>query len=82
MTKKEQLIEAVQEALQTNKFLFAIHVAMEGFPDDEVIVNTYDNFEKKLAYWCNVYDDDLVHKHSKGIAIVHWKVGQFYDDLF
>lgn len=59
----------------------AIKVRMEGFEQDEVIINERSNFQAKLAYYQQAYDDDLNHKYSKGISIVGFTSGNSFDDI-
>lgn len=47
----------------------AVSIEMEGFPESEIIVNPIVNADSKLAYYKKVYDEELNHKHSKGIRI-------------
>jgi hypothetical protein len=69
MTNKNRLIDVFMEAkLVGAKYVF-IEVFMDGFPDNELIINPAINIDEKLAYYCKSYDDDLIHKFSKGIGI-------------
>lgn len=43
---------------------------MPGFDQPELITNPPANIEKKLAYYKATYDENLEHKHAKGIRII------------
>lgn len=59
----------VNRAVKLDESL-GLFIEMPGFPEPELIVNPVANLEKKLEYWKNTYDDNLEHKHAKGIKIV------------
>jgi hypothetical protein len=54
---------------------------MEGFPEEEIIVNPPENVESKLAYYEKTYDENLQHKFSKGISIVDWTWADSFSKL-
>lgn len=45
-------------------------IEMPGFQKPEMITNPVENLEKKLEYYKKTYDENLEHKHAKGIKIV------------
>jgi len=47
-----------------------LFIDMPGFDKPELITNPPANIEKKLAYYKATYDENLEHKHAKGIRIV------------
>lgn len=49
---------------------YVILVQMEGFPENEKIVNPKANIKAKLEYWSKTYDENLNHRFSPGIKIV------------
>lgn len=59
----------------------AVVVRMEGFPEDEIIINSRANFDSKLEYYKNTYDSYLRHKHAKGVSIVGFTYGDFFSDI-
>jgi hypothetical protein len=69
-TKKERLNYLFNQAIEHNYDYIGVVVEMSGFPSEELIVNSRPNFEKKLEYYNNAYDDDLVLKSFNGIKIV------------
>ncbi|MDU0154016.1 hypothetical protein [Bacillus cabrialesii] len=68
--KKTELVQAFKKAIEMDTSFIGIRVRMEGFPDDELIINPMPNFSMKLEYYQKVYDDDLQHRFSPGIRIV------------
>lgn len=47
-----------------------LFIDMPGFDEPELITNPPANIEKKLAYYKATYDENLKHKHAKGIRII------------
>lgn len=64
-----QLEEVINRAIQ-NKFHIGLFIEMPGFEFPELITNPTENLEGKLAYYKQTYDDNLNHKHAKGISII------------
>lgn len=60
---------AVQKSLD-NKASLGLIIEMPEFPKPEMITNPIENLEKKLDYWKKTYDENLEHKHAKGIKII------------
>lgn len=59
MTKKEQFIESMEEAIDRGaKYIFT-EMYINGYPSTEVIVNPIENGQLKLDYICGTYDDNL-----------------------
>ena len=48
----------------------AIGIQMQGFDSTEIIINEAANFETKLAYYKEAYDENLFLKRFKGNRIV------------
>lgn len=51
-----------------------LYIEMPGFPLQELITNPWENLPKKLEYYKATYDDNLEHKHAKGIKIVGYTI--------
>lgn len=47
-----------------------LFIDMPGFEQPELIINPPANIENKLVYYKATYDENLEHKHAKGIRIV------------
>lgn len=61
----------VNRAIELDEPL-GLFIEMPGFPKPELITNPVANLEKKFEYWKNTYDENLEHKHAKGIKIVDY----------
>ena len=70
ITKKEQLIELFQDAIELKSHYIAVEVETRGSDKNEIIINPYENFEKKLEYYVKAYNDDLVLNTYDGIRII------------
>jgi len=68
------LEEIVDVAIKADMSL-GLLIEMPGFKAPELITNPVVNLSKKLDYYKNTYDDNLEHKHAKGIKIVGYTFG-------
>lgn len=68
-------------ALTCDYAYVAVVVRMEGFSDNEVIINSHENISSKLSYYKSTYDENLNHKFSKGISIVSFTYGDTFEDI-
>ncbi|HHX60718.1 MAG TPA: hypothetical protein GX707_08395 [Epulopiscium sp.] len=66
MNHLERIIE---KALECDLPL-GLSIEMPGFVEPELIINPAVNLKKKLEYYKDVYDENLEHRHAKGIKIV------------
>jgi hypothetical protein len=86
MTNKERLNKLFNQAIEHNYDYIGVVVEMNGFPSPELIINSRANFEKKLEYYNNAYDDDLVLKSFNGIKIIDFgltcSVSEFASDFY
>lgn len=69
MTRKEELNEVFEAAIKNEDDYIAIAVETHGNPEWEIIINPIENYEQKLAYYQNAYNDDLVLNTYDGIRI-------------
>lgn len=69
MTMKD-LIDAFEECKKYNLPICVI-LKLPDTPSNELIINPPDNFEKKLDYYKNMYDENLVNKNNSEIKIVN-----------
>lgn len=65
----EDLEKLVQKAIKLGKPL-SLFIEMPNFKMPELITNPVPNLKGKLEYYKNTYDENLEHKHAKGIKIV------------
>lgn len=70
ITKKEQLIEIFNDAIEFGSRYTAVEVQTKGSEKSEIIINLYENFKNKLEYYIKAYNDDLVLNTFDGIRIV------------
>ena len=77
----QNLINTFEVAIECGAKFIGLKIAMDGFDKDEVIINPYENFKSKLAYYEKTYDEDLNHKYSKGIRITGFTFGEYFDDI-
>lgn len=65
-----QELEQYTNARLANDQPIELFIDMPGFEQPELIINPPTNIENKLAYYKATYDENLEHKHAKGIRIV------------
>lgn len=68
--KMKHLINCFEAAKQQKSKYVAVKIYMEGFEKPEIIINSIENFDKKLEYYKNAYDEDLRLKAVPTIKIV------------
>lgn len=79
---KGVLIHRFNKAIESGYHFIGLSFYIEGFPEDEVIINGRENFKKKLDYYLETYDDNLVHKYSKSkVVITGCAFGDSYDEI-
>lgn len=69
------------EASQENAEFVGVLIDMDGFPKPEVIINSNENFDSKFEYYKSAYDENLNHKHAKGIKIVGFTYGKSFAEI-
>ena len=72
--KMKDLEFAVEMAIKESKSL-SLLITLPGLDSPEMITNPVENLEKKLEYYKSTYDDNLEHRHAKGIKIVGYSMG-------
>lgn len=75
------LINCFESALKNGARFVGIKIKMPNCPCSEVIINEYPNFEAKLAYYINAYDNDLKLKANSNIAIIGFTYGETYSQI-
>lgn len=79
--KMKHLEEVFHAAKNSGERYVAIAIKMDGFEDIEIIINPIANADAKLEYYKGAYDNELNHKHSKGISIVGITYGNSFDEI-
>lgn len=59
-------------------FMFVL-VSVPNCNDNELIINPLTNFEDKLKYYLETYDEELNHKYAKGVKIMGFGVSECLD---
>lgn len=59
----------------------AVKIQMKGFKQPEVIINSYENFDIKLKYYKNAYNDDLTLKTFNDIKIIGFTYADSYSEI-
>lgn len=68
MTKEK--LESVFDECRKNGVPICVAVKLPDMKENELIINPPDNFDKKIEYYRNNYDDNLRHKNGSGVEIV------------
>ena len=83
--KKTDLIEKINEGISRGKNFMVVKIATEGSPAPEIIINSAENFGKKLGYYLNAYNDDLelitAKQTGKSIRIIDVLMTSNFSDL-
>ena len=77
----EYLENCFKRALELKQKFVAVVIRMEGFPEDEIIINKSDNIKSKFEYYMKTYDGNLNHKFAKGISIVGFTFGDSFEQI-
>jgi hypothetical protein len=78
---RADMVECFEVAKRTKANYVGVLIAMEGFETPEVIINTKHNLDKKFEYYMNTYDENLEHKHAKGIKIIGCAWGDSFSEI-
>ncbi|MGC3792031.1 hypothetical protein [Priestia aryabhattai] len=80
MSKMQELENVFMKAEEKREYV-AVLVQMDGHVGNELIINPHFNIKNKLAYYKEVYDEHLNHKHAKGIRIVRAYSGETFEEI-
>ncbi|MEH7186492.1 hypothetical protein [Bacillus toyonensis] len=69
------LEQCFNEANKEGSEFVAVVIKMEGYDENEVIINPHYNIMTKLEYYKKTYDENLAHKFAQGISIVGFTHG-------
>lgn len=81
ITQMQKLINCFKAAQEQNIRYIAVKVSMKNFDQPEVIINSKDNFDKKLAYYQMAYNEDLTLKANPDIKIIDFVYGDSFADI-
>lgn len=79
--KMDNLVNNFNGAKETNSKFVGLLFRMEGYPAPEVIINRRENFDQKLKYYQETYDENLNHMRAPGIQIVGFTYGNSLEEL-
>ena len=79
--KMDNLEKCFYEASIKTKKYVGIKIKMESFPKSEIIINQNENFDKKLDYYRNAYNENLTLKNNSGIKIVGFTYGDTFEEI-
>ncbi|MBZ9622960.1 hypothetical protein G9F71_008840 [Clostridium sp. FP2] len=78
---KRNLEMTFENAVNTNALYVGVKISTAGSLAPEVIINPKDNFNDKLEYYREKYDEDLVLKSYSGIKIIGLTFANSYEDI-
>ena len=78
---RQDLRDAFNIALMEEYPYIAVEIHIDGFAENEIIINKQGNVADKLKYYESAYGEDLIHKHSAGVSIVDFDYADFVDEL-
>jgi len=81
MLTMENLERCFESAKEQGYTYVGTKIKMEGFEEPEVIINPNANFDKKLEYYKNAYNNDLTLKSFNGVKIIGFTFGDSYDEI-
>lgn len=71
----------LQNALKNETPWMYVLMQMPNTDDEEIIVNPITNFEAKLEYYKNQYDEEMCHKYVEGLRIVGFGFVESLDEI-
>ena len=81
MKTLKDLENSFNSAKEGNFKYIGVLISMQGFEKSELIINRKENFDTKLAYYKNAYNNDLTLKTFNGIKIVDFAYGNNLDTI-
>lgn len=57
--KKQEFNEIVKEGISRGRQFLVVKISTEGNDGTEIIINGAENFNQKLAYYDEAYNDDM-----------------------
>jgi glutamyl-tRNA reductase len=69
------------DAIRQGHIYIGVAVKLPNLESPEIIINPMENFEEKLKYYKNAYDENLVLKTCNDIEIVGAYGSDYADDI-
>ena len=66
-------LEAKEQGLD-----IAVEVTVEGQEDTELIINRNASIDNKLAYYKEVYNENLTHKNNENVKIIGVSMMEYF----
>lgn len=79
--KIHNLEECFNKAIENNYKYIAVKIKTRNSIGEEIIINPKWNFEAKLDYYKNAYDENLVLRSFDGIQIVGFTYSNSLKDI-
>lgn len=73
---RDYFVAIIEDAIEKETPYMFMVVKIKDYIDNELIIEPLVNFEDKLEYVLETYDEQLNHKYSKGIEIVGFGVSE------
>ena len=67
--RKEDFVKKFKIGIDENIDYVIVYVELPGNEEKEKIINSNCDFDNKLRYYENTYNDDMIHNHCKDIKI-------------
>lgn len=68
--KKSELVATVENAISDGAKFIGVKMSTFNAPEPEIIINPASNFEVKLNYYKQAYDDNMRLNHNRDIRIL------------
>jgi hypothetical protein len=81
MLTMENLEICFNAAKEKGKNYVGVLVKLPNTSGKEVIINGKENFDEKLKYYHDVYDENLNHKNVPNLKIVGFTYGNTFDHI-
>jgi hypothetical protein len=77
----EYLINCFNRAKELQVNYVGVAIQLPNALGEEVIINGKENFDEKLTYYQNTYDENLNHKHVPNLKITGFTFGNSFMDI-
>ena len=78
---KNDLKKCFETAEKIGYEFVAVKIDMQGFEHPEIVINRKGNYEDKMNYYENAYDENLILKAYNGIRIIGFVAADTFEDL-
>ena len=78
---KNDLRKCFETAEKIGYEFVAVKIDMQGFDHPEIVINRKGNYEDKMNYYENAYDDNLILKAYNGIRIIDYTYADTFEQI-